>query len=75
MKHTEHISTEAKEGDTLEERIKVIEEKLNILNEKLNDLLNQNTTVPGPSEEPDSPPSPAPIEYDDEWYTNHGHGD
>lgn len=76
MKHIKYISTEVKEGDPLEERIKVIEEKLNILNEKFNDFLDQHAVVPSTPEKPESPSGPDPVEYDyDDWYSNHGQGD
>ena len=82
MKNLKHISAEVKEGDPLEDRIKEVEEKLENLNEKLDDLSDKihnildHASIPSPSEIPESPPSPAPVEYDyDDWYSNHGQGD
>ena len=71
-----HISAEVTEGDSLEERIKVIEEKLNILIEQFNNFMVQHTTVSSLSEESKAPTNPVPTEYDyDDWYTTHGQGD
>jgi hypothetical protein len=73
MKYTDDTPT--KEDSSIEERIKMIEKKLNILNKKFNDILNQQPTISDSPKEPESTTDSSPVEYEDEWYTNHGHGD